>query len=163
MVKLNRDQVERLKKALKREKDPVVRQRMQMVLLREDGKSQPRIAELTGVSLSTVNRAHMAYDNGGVSALRPKPSGGRIRENMTLKEEKDFLNRFAKAAGAGELLNVQEIKAAYEEAIGHATSNSTIYNLLARHDWRKVMPRPFHPDRNSEAQKDFKKRGSAMR
>jgi hypothetical protein len=39
-----------------------VRQRIQMILLREDGKAQPEIAELTGVSLSTVNRAHMAYD-----------------------------------------------------------------------------------------------------
>src|SRR6478736_6399706 len=85
MVKCNKDQVARLKKALKREKDAVVRQRIQMVLLREDGKTQPQVAELTGVSLSTVNRAHMAYDNGGVNALKPKPSGGRIRENMPLK------------------------------------------------------------------------------
>ena len=57
MVKCNKDQVERLKKALKREEDPVMRQRIQMVLLREDGKTQPQIAELTGVSLSAVNRA----------------------------------------------------------------------------------------------------------
>ena len=163
MVKLNKDQVERLKKALKREKDPVVRQRIQMVLLREDGKTQPQIAELTGVSLSTVNRAHMAYDNGGVSALKPKPSGGRIRENMTLGEEKALLKQFAKAAGAGELLNIHDLKAAYEKAIGHPTSNSTIYNLLARHDWRKLMPRPFHPDRNLKAQKDFKKNGFDLR
>ena len=77
MVKCSRDQVKRLKKALQGEKDPVVRQRIQMILLREDGKTQPEIAELTGVSLSTVNRAHMAYDNGGVNALRPKPTGGR--------------------------------------------------------------------------------------
>ena len=27
-----------------------------------------------GVSLSTVNRAHMAYDHGGIKALKPKPS-----------------------------------------------------------------------------------------
>src|SRR5215831_17469426 len=39
MVKCNKDQVERLKKALKRETDSVVRQRIQMVLLREDGKT----------------------------------------------------------------------------------------------------------------------------
>jgi len=65
MVKCNQDQVKRLKKALQREKDPIVRQRIQMILLREDGKTQPEIAELTGVSLSSVNRAHMAYDNGG--------------------------------------------------------------------------------------------------
>jgi hypothetical protein len=48
MVKCSHDQVKRLKKALQREKDPVVRQRIQMILLREDGKTQPEIAELTG-------------------------------------------------------------------------------------------------------------------
>jgi len=85
VIKCNRDQVKRLQKALQREKDPVVRQRIQMILLREDGKTQPKIAELTGVSLSTVNRAHMAYDNGGVNALRPKPTGGRRNENMTFE------------------------------------------------------------------------------
>jgi hypothetical protein len=66
---------------------------------------------LTGVSLSTVNRAHVAYDNCGVNALEPKPSGGRIRGNMTLKEQKAFLMRFAKAAGAGELFNIHDLKA----------------------------------------------------
>ena len=162
MVKCNRDQVKRLQKALQREKDPTVRQRIQMVLLREDGKTQPKIAELTGVSLSTVNRAHMAYDHGGVNALRPKPTGGRRRENMTLEEEKAFLAKFAKVAGAGELLNIGELKSAYEEEIGHATSNSTVYDLLARHEWRKLMPRPFHPDRNIKAQEAYKKRGFAM-
>jgi Winged helix-turn helix len=53
--------------------------------------------------------------------------------------------------------------AVYEKAIGHPTSNSTIYNLLGRHDWRKLMPRPFHPDRDLEAQKDFKKKGFELR
>src|ERR1700739_1799119 len=121
MVKCSRNQVARLKKVLQREKDLVVRQRLQMILLREDGKTQPEIAELTGVSLSTVNRAHMAYDDGGVNALRPKPKGGRRNENMTLEEEKRFLAPFAKAAGAGELLNIRELKIAYEETIGHST------------------------------------------
>jgi len=26
----------------------------------------------------------------------------------------------------------------------HATSDSTVYNLLHRHGWRKLTPRPFH-------------------
>ena len=163
MVKCNQDQVKRLKKALRREKDPVVRQRIQMILLREDGKTQPEIAELTGVSLSTVNRAHMAYDSGGVNALRPKPTGGRRNENMTLEEEKKFLGRFAKSAGAGELLNIRTLKIAYEVEIGHPTSDSTIYNLLDRHQWRKLMPRPFHPERDEEAQEAYKKRVSSGR
>jgi transposase len=152
MVKCSNDQVQRLQRALKREKDPTLRQRIQMVLLREDGMTQPKIAELTGLSLSTVNRAHMAYDNGGVNALRRKPTGGRRHENMTLEEEKAFLAKFAKAAGAGQLLNVQELKSAYERQIGHETSNSTVYDMLARHGWRKLTPRPFHPQRNLRAQ-----------
>jgi transposase len=100
-----------------------------MILLRESGMAQPAIAEAMGVSLSTVNRAHMAYDHGGIKALKSKPSGGRKRENMTLAEEKALLRRFAKAAGAGEMLNIHDLKAAYEKAIGHATSSSTVYNL----------------------------------
>jgi transposase len=104
----------------------------------------------------------MAYDHGGLKALKPKPIGGRQRENMTLPEEKALLDRFAKAAGAGEMLNIHDLKAAYEKAVGHETSNSTIYNLLARHSWRKLMPRPFHPKRNIAAQNSFKKTAFQM-
>jgi hypothetical protein len=32
-----------------------------------------------------------------------------------------------------------------------------VYNLLHRHGWRKLMPRPFHPKRNLAAQDAFKK------
>jgi transposase len=160
MVKCSKSQVRRLKTALRWKIPPTQRERIQMVLLRESGMTQPAIAEAMGVSLSTVNRAHMAYDSGGVKALKSKPSGGRQRENMTLAQEKALLAHFAKAAGAGELLNIHDLKAAYEEAIGHATSNSTVYNLLDRHGWRKLMPRPFHPKRNRAAQNAFKKKVS---
>jgi len=157
MVKCTKKQIRELKTALRWKMPAAQRQRMQMVLLRESGMTQPAIAEAMGVSLSTVNRAHMAFDHGGIKALKPKPIGGRQRENMTLAQEKALLARFAKAAGAGEMLNIHDLKAAYEKAIGHETSNSTIYNLLARHGWRKLMPRPFHPQRDLTAQQDFKK------
>ena len=163
MVKCTKMQIRRLKTALRWKGHPAQRQRIQMVLLRESGMTQPAIAEAMGVSLSTVNRAHMAYDHGGLKALRRKPSGGRKRENMTLAEEKALLTHFAKAAGAGEMLNIHDLKAAYETAIGHDTSNSTTYNLLARHGWRKLMPRPFHPQRDIAAQNAFKKTAFHMR
>jgi transposase len=73
-----------------------------MLVLRETGMTQPEIADVTRVSLSTVNRAHMAYDRGGLDALKPKPSGGRINQNMTVAEEKTLLDRFAKVAVAGQ-------------------------------------------------------------
>src|ERR1700693_1641675 len=162
MVKCTKSQIRRLKTALRWKGHPEQRQRIQMVLLRESGMTQPAIAEVTGVSLSTVNRAHMAYDHGGVKALRRKRSGGRKNQNMIVADEKVLLARFAKAAGAGELLNIHNLKAAYEKAIGHETSNSTGYNLLARHGGRKLMPRPFHPKRNIAAQNSFKKKGLQM-
>jgi hypothetical protein len=97
----------------------------------------------------------MAYDKGRVKALKPKPNGGRKHENMSLAAEKTLLARFAKEAGAGEMLNIHDLKAAYEKAIGHQTSDSTIYNLLHRHSWRKLMPRPVHPKRDVAAQNTF--------
>jgi hypothetical protein len=100
----------------------------------------------------------MAYDNGGVNALKPKPSGGRIRENLTLKEERAF----AKAAGAGEHLNVQDLKAAYEKAIGHIGHPAHLGELdeggriearaLARHAAGKKPPRA---QKNSPCNRGF--------
>ena len=58
MVKCSQDQVKRLKKALQREKDPAVRQRIQMILLREDGKTRPEIAELTSPASHRVGPSH---------------------------------------------------------------------------------------------------------
>ena len=69
------NRLRRSKTALRWKGNPKRRQRIQMVLLRESGMSQPAIAEAMGVSLSTVNRAHMAYDHGGLTALKSKPSG----------------------------------------------------------------------------------------
>src|SRR5580704_4096743 len=101
MVKCSKSQIRKLKTALRWKLPAAQRQRIQMVLLRESGTTQPAIAAAMGVSLSTVNRAHMAYDDGGIKALKPKPIGGRQRENMTLAGEKALLACFAKAAGAG--------------------------------------------------------------
>ena len=101
MVKCSKAEMRRLKTALRWKIPAAQRQRIQMVLLRESGITQAAIAEAMGVSLSTVNRAHMAYDRGGIKALKPKPNGGRKRENMTVAEEKALLARFAKSGGRG--------------------------------------------------------------
>ena len=124
MIKCSNRQRRELKTALAWRMPPAQRQRIQMVLLRESGITQDAIAEAMGVSLSTVNRAHMAYDRGGIKALKPKPNGGRKRENMTVAEEKALLSRFAKTAGAGELLNIHDLKAAYEKACQSASDRA---------------------------------------
>ena len=73
---------------------------------------------------------------------------------MTLAEENALLARLARTAGAGEMLNIHDLKAAYEKAIGHATLDSTVYNpvpaRLAQADAALV-----HPKRNLAAQDTF--------
>src|SRR5260370_16774964 len=125
MVKCSKSQIRRLKTALRWKMPAEQRQRIQIVLLRESGMTQPAIATAMGVSLSTVNRAHMAYDHDGIKALKPKPIGGRMRENMTLAEEKALLARFAKPAGAGQLLNIHTLKPPYEHPRRPKTTNNT--------------------------------------
>ena len=99
MVKCSKAQIRQLKTVLHWKIPPAQRQRIQMVLLRESGMTQPAIAAAMGVSLSTVNRTHMAFDHGGIKALKPRPNGGRLRENMTVAEEKALLARFARPPG----------------------------------------------------------------
>jgi len=42
-----------------------------------------------------------------------------------------LLARFSKTASAGEMLNIHDLKAAYEKAIGRETSKSIVYNSSA--------------------------------
>jgi transposase len=54
------------------------------------------------------------------------------------------------------MLTVAEIQRAYEQRLGKAVAPSTIYRLLQRHGWRKVVPRPRHPKADVAAQAAFK-------
>jgi hypothetical protein len=44
--------------------------------------------------------------------LKPKPIGGHHGQNMRPSGEKALLVRFAQAGGAGEMLNIHDLKAA---------------------------------------------------
>ncbi len=46
-----------------------------------------------------------------------------------------------KAAEAGQIVTVKEIKAAFDKVRGKDTGRGYIYMLLKRHGWRKAMPR----------------------
>ena len=99
MVKCSKAEVRRLKTALRWKIPAAQRERIQMVLLRESGMTQPSIAAVMGVSLSTVNRAHMAYDQGGIKALKPKPNGGRKHENTNLGRGKGLAGSLCEDGG----------------------------------------------------------------
>jgi transposase len=76
---------------------------------------------------------------------------------MSLEEERRFLPPFFARAGRGEIVTAEEIQRAFEAEVKHAVHISSIYRLLDRHGWRKLVPRPRHPKAKREEQEAFKK------
>ena len=88
-------------------------------------------------------------NDGRIEALLPKERIGMHR-NLSFEEEKEFLSAYTKQAEAGQIVDLNEMKAAYIEKVGHSIGGSQIYRMLERHGWRKVMPRSKHPQKASD-------------
>jgi hypothetical protein len=69
---------------------------------------------------------------------------------MSFDEELMFLEQFVDIAEAGQIITISEILRKFEEVTGKESNTETIYKLLKRHGWRKVKPRPRHPEGASE-------------
>ena len=69
---------------------------------------------------------------------------------MAEEEEAALLEPYREKAEQGQIVEVSEIKASYEQAVGHTIGGSQIYYVLHRNGWRKVMPRSKHPKKASE-------------
>ena len=78
--------------------------------------------------------------------------GGRRNEYLTWEEEQELLLPFFEHAKKGELTTAAHIKHAFEKRGGHEVDETTIYRLLERHQWRKLVPRPNHPKADQEEQ-----------
>ena len=148
---INEEQARELERARKENKDKNVERRLRALLLHAEGKTREKIAEVTGFVKSYISELVSKYCNQGISTIIENNYHGNHR-NMSYEEEEALLEPFRKAAEAGQLVEVSEIKRAYEEAIGRSLENNhgQIYNVLKRHGWRKVMPRSKHPNKASE-------------
>ena len=119
--------------------------------------STESIAQAVGLSVSHVRRVWSDYLRGGLAAAQGRPKGGRRHQNLTVKQERALLQPLHQAAKTGRLITARGIKTRYETRVGHAVPDSTVYRLLARHQWRQVAPRPKHPKDNPAARAAFKK------
>lgn len=122
-----------------------------------DPRKAGEIAKHTGVSVGTVHKVVSQYNRKGTAALMTPGKGGRRHQYLTLEQEKAFLASFKEKAIKGEIATTAEIKLAYEQLVGQTVHKTTIYRLLERHEWRKIVPRQSHPKANPQAQEAFKK------
>ena len=136
------------------------RKAMSVILSAKLGLDAANAAKLLGTSRSTLFRNRSKIRN--QDDTPEKSWGGRRRYLLSLEEERDFLASFEAEAGAGGVLSVPPIHVALIKRLGHDTSPSTTYRMLARHGWRKVQPDTKHPKSDQAAQEEFKKNSRSL-
>jgi transposase len=129
----------------------------------EQGLPTTAIAMATGFHEATVRIIQRDFIDRGMDAIIGVGSGGRRRQLMAPDEEAAFLKGFYKAARDASLLTVGAVKAALEKKLGRQVHQSTVYRMLERNGWRKVVPRPSHPEQSKEAVEAFKKGATQKR
>ena len=133
-------------------------QRIQCVLIRATlGSTAAQIAQLLGWSTATVHVIHSRWAKEGEALFDLRGRGGRRHQHLSAGAEADLLAPFTARAQTGGLLHVSEIKHALEQPVGKTVATSTVYRMLDRHRWRKIVPRPRHPKADMQAQDVFKK------
>jgi len=154
-----RDLLEQAKGCLSKAKTvEELRQAQAVVMPLEFGFSIEQTARAIGVSPGWACQLRNRFIRDGGIPGEGKPSrGGRRRENMSLAEEKAFLAPFFEKAKVGGILVVSEIKDALDQRLGRNVALASAYNLLHRHDWRKLAPDKRHPKSDADAQDKWKK------
>ena len=114
------------------------------------------VAEAVGLTRSSVYRRKAEFLKDGESTLFTAGWGGRRGGVLTEAEEADFVAHFEDAARKGQMVTASAMAAELAKRAGKPASTMTLYRILARHGWRKVVPRPRHPEADPDRQEAFK-------
>ena len=147
-----------LAKALQQARSKAEFQRIQCLWLRASlGLNADQVATAIGWQPTSVRRLQAQFLKRGKAVLQAVGRGGRRNQNLTVAQEQQLLAEFDAQAERGGMLEVSQIQRAYEQVVGHAVPKSTVYRMLARHEWRKIAPRRRHPQVSRQRQRAFKK------
>jgi transposase len=117
-----------------------------------------QIAAMVNHSVSSVEHIIGIYFRNGLEGLTAKKREGN-RRNLSHTQEKELLSSFEEKAKNGYMLTISEIQEEYCKYVEHKVAVSTIYRMLARHGWRKIMPRSKHPKKASDQAIEAYKKG----
>ena len=147
--KFSSEEIAAIKEARRVNKDKRAEARLKALELRTEDKKSKEVSQATGFHAAYVTTLVAKYRKKGLEAISGNHYGGN-RRNMSVEEEAAILAPFKARAEKGELVEIGEIEAAYQHAVGHSIGPSQIYYVLHRHGWRKVMPRGRHPKKADE-------------
>ena len=141
---------EKLEKAIREECDGRTLRKMQVILLGAKGIPASMISLMTEYKEGYIRELWMKYRKKGEAIFLSGNTRTRNNAYLSWEEEEAFLTPFLeKAKGAG-ILIVSDIHTSLQQRLEVSIPVSTIYTLLHRHGWRKIVPRSYHSKRNSE-------------
>jgi len=147
--KISNEQVTEIEKAREKNRCKKAEKRLRALVLYSEGLANEEIGGIVELSGTYISEIVAKYCNKGLEAVIGGKYGGNHR-NMSFEEEQAFLAEYKERAEKGQIVEVSEIKKAYEEKVGHTIGGEQIYRVLRRHGWRKVMPRSKHPNKASD-------------
>ena len=135
-----------------------LRRALAILLPAQTGITQTRTAQLLGIGVATVKRYQKTLHqqaHGEIVAARRR--GGRHNATLSLDVEKAFLEGWTRQAKQGKAVLVKPLREDLQRRVGTRIPLYTMYRMLARHGWRKVVPDTQHPKGDPEAREAFKK------
>ncbi|HMB03261.1 MAG TPA: IS630 family transposase [Isosphaeraceae bacterium] len=132
--------------------------RYQAIILAIQGRSATEVAQALGCSVRAVQKWAARYNQGGPQALAERPHTGR-RPRLAGPE----LLRFRERLEAGPTpedgictFYGRDLQRILEHEFGVLMSLQAVYDLLHRHGFSSLMPRPQHKDADEELQAIFR-------
>jgi transposase len=132
--------------------------RYQAVILAVQGRSAAAIAAALGCGVRSVQEWVARYNGGGPEALRERPHTGRPPRIAGAELER-FRRRFEAGPTPEDGICTfygPDLRRILEHEFGVLLSLQAVYDLLHRHGFESLMPRPQHKDADEELQAIFK-------
>lgn len=154
---ITKEEYEATKAMAKLNQHKRIDKRLQVILMRYEGKTDNEIGQALKYSYKRVSQLCAEFKKDGLEKYAKLKYKGNHR-SMSIDEEEKILKDFDKKAEEGQIVTAQDIKAAFDKKLGRDTGRGYIYMLLARNNWRMVMPRGKHPKKASEAEIEASKK-----
>jgi transposase len=146
-------------KVANKEPNPRVRQRLLAVRLVVMGNTVPQAAKAVGLKQRQTRNWIHRFNAEGINGLRDRPRPGQPAK-LPRQKEQAFRERIEKGATQKDStrnLRVKDIQKILTEEFDAAYCLGGTYFLLHRLGFSSLVPRPYHPQADRQAQAEFKK------
>ena len=163
IYKISEEQLSEIQSARRKNTNKFKEKRLRVLVLHAEGTPRAEISKITEFNECHISKLVSLYFAKGLSAIVGNNIKGN-RRNLGFEEEAALLAPFKAAAEKGNVVDINAIRDEYAKLIGRDMDNdkSQIYRVLARHGWRKVMPRSKHPNKASDEEIESSKKNSTQ-